>query len=254
MSNRLSGKVKRDRVKVISDKKIAILGTLGDPLLSYYLYSFIKNGIAIDCVIFDSQRLSMKDLKIWQERTLGKLPGIPLEKFETQFIPFFFVRSHISKITERLIKTRSIDILINGGTPRILTKSVIKAPKIGVINVHPGVLPIFRGCTAVEWAIFLNDKVGNTVHFVNEGIDEGPIILSETYSFLRNDTYSDIRTKVYKKSFGLLVKAVKKVVEQDLRPEKMVPQGSGIYRGVIDEKKIREVYCKLSEGRYKYQI
>ena len=61
---------------------------------------------------------------------------------------------------------QKIDLLVNAGTPRILKSNLLKAPSIGVINCHPGILPDFRGCTCVEWAIYLDQPIGNTVHLI----------------------------------------------------------------------------------------
>lgn len=56
------------------------------------------------------------------------------------------------------------------------------------MNCHPGLLPKFRECTCVEWAVYLDEEVGNTVHFMNEKIDEGPIIVQEALHFKKMTT------------------------------------------------------------------
>ena len=56
-------------------------------------------------------------------------------------VPFFFIKNHNSLENIELINKRGIDLLINCGTPRILKATVLKAPKIGVLNCHPGILP-----------------------------------------------------------------------------------------------------------------
>ncbi len=67
------------------------------------------------------------------------------------------------------------DILILGGT-RIIKDYILAIPRIGTLNVHPGLLPKYQGVDVIPWAIYNNDEVGITVHFVDEGIDTGKII------------------------------------------------------------------------------
>jgi methionyl-tRNA formyltransferase len=159
-------------------------------------------------VICDSKISSEKDIRIWKERTGGVFEktsskNINLYNLGESVIPFFFVDSHNSLQTIDIIKSMDIDCLFNAGTPRRLSNNIINSVEHGVVNVHPGILPEYRGCTCVEWAIYNDEKIGNTAHFMDEGYDTGPIITSEWYEFSKNDDYQAIRVKVYQE--GLLL-------------------------------------------------
>src|SRR5439155_416003 len=143
--------------------------------------------------------------------------------------------------------------LVNAGTPRILGPEMLGASTVGVVNCHPGLLPRFRGCTCVEWAVYLDEEVGNTVHFMNERIDEGPIVLQEALNFTKNDTYVDVRVKVYEHGHRLLARGVAKIIAENLRPEKLEPQRDGRYWDVIGRDKMDEVLRKLAAGAYAFQ-
>ena len=92
----------------------------------------------------------------------------------------------------------SLECLLNAGTPRKLTRSLLSSVPHGVVNVHPGLLPEYRGCSAVKWALFNDARIGNTAHFMDEGYDTGPIIATEWYEFARRSDYPTIRSTVYR--------------------------------------------------------
>lgn len=69
------------------------------------------------------------------------------------------------------------DYAINGGVGAILRAPVLSQPRIGFLNAHPGLLPEYRGVDPVCWSLHRGDPQGATVHFMDEGIDTGPILL-----------------------------------------------------------------------------
>jgi methionyl-tRNA formyltransferase len=233
--------------------RVGVLSSLTEPLLGYQLRELLNQGIQIDAVLLDSKETSEKDLRLFTERTAGQLPPIPLHQFETHSIPFHFLEDHRSDATVQLVKDLRLDLLVNAGTPRILKSVILHAPRLGIVNCHPGLLPRFQGCTCVEWAIYLDEQVGSTVHFMNESIDAGPIILQEGLFFDPGDTYVDVRVKVYRHANHLLARGVRKVLDQRLAPSTMPAQAPGTYFDVIDGEKMQEVVRKLQEGRYRFQ-
>lgn len=233
--------------------RISLLSTPNSEILGYIIKKLMEHNIPIHSIIFDSKQLSHKDLQIWQDRTDGKLPLIPLFEFEKLKLPFYFFGSHNSIVTEKFVKDSKIDLLVNAGTPRILKSYILKVPKIGVINCHPGLLPKFRRCTNVEWAIFLDEQIGNTVHLMTDEIDEGPIILQESLIFRKLDRYSDIRTKVFERGFELLARGIMKLMESTCDIRKQEYDKNGKYFDVIEEEKMNFVIEKLNNGLYPFQ-
>ena len=233
---------------------ISILSAPEKAHLGYCIKALLDNGIQIDSVILDSSGTSEKSLRIWTERTGGKLPPLPSHKFEKTQIPYFFVENHNSVVSQRIIRERGVDILLNAASPRILKPEIISTPNIGIINCHPGKLPDFRGCSAVEWAIYYNKQIANTIHFISEGIDEGPSIVSESYTFAKTDDYTDVRTKVLAAGFSLFATAIEIIKSNNLFPNSL-PIASGCdYYNVIDEGKLDKVKNKLASGKYSFQF
>ena len=126
---------------------------------------------------------------------------------------------------------------------------------LGVINIHPGLLPFYRGCTAVEWSILNDDKVSNTAHFIDSGFDTGPIIKVEWYKFSKKATYQNIRTKVYSRGCRLAAEILFKINNNDLFIKKAKPQNNlkGKYWSPINKKNMQLVYKKIKNKKYKYQ-
>lgn len=232
--------------------RICLLSTLGSYVLGNMLARFITNNIKVDSVLIDSKSPSKRELAIEKFRTQGKLKDIPVDKFSKQ-IPFKHLEHHCSETAVNWIKSRKIDLVINCGTPRILKQNILTAPKLGILNCHPGLLPNFKGCTCVEWAIYLDEKIGNTVYFMTEGIDEGPIVIKEAVKCKSIDNYSDIRVRVYNKGFDLYIKALIKIEEEGIIQNSLSPQKGGKYFSPISDKKMKRVIEKLNNGEYKYQ-
>ncbi len=232
---------------------VSLLSTLNAPLLGYILKAFAERGIPIHSILLDEKDVSPKDAQIHDERTQGKLPPISLFDFHNLDIPYYFIRNHGSEVAAEFIRSHHVDILVNAGTPRILKSHLLQAPSVGVINCHPGLLPRYRGCTCVEWAIYNDEQVGNTAHFMSEGIDEGPIIMQEGLSFTKQDRYSDIRIAVYAHACTMLAEATKKVMQEHLHPATLPAQAEGSYWNVIPQDKMQVVIEKLNRQEYAYQ-
>ena len=199
--------------------RVGLFSTIDTPLLPLFINAIHSQNLRDIVIICDSKKITDKNKKIWQERTGGafeKTNNPSIYQLNSKMIPFYFVKSHNDKETLNLIKNLSIDVLLNAGTPRKLKKQILEGTKYGVVNIHPGVLPYYRGCSAVEWAIFNNDKVGNTAHFMNENYDEGNIILSEWYEFSSNSDYKSIRIKVYKEGTNLAGKALRHIFDKKI--------------------------------------
>jgi methionyl-tRNA formyltransferase len=237
----------------MANLNIALLSATTSPILGYILDRLIKKEIVVQAVIFDSKTSTEKELIIWHERTQGHLPLIPLHQFENYKIPFYFFCDHSSKATAKFVMESEIDLLVNAGTLRILGEDILNAPNIGILNCHPGLLPNFRGCTSVEWAIYLDEEIGNTVHLMKREIDEGPIIIKEGLRFKKSDKYHDVRTKVYLHGFELMAKAIKLLNNSKRDFRKKEYDLNGRYFKVIEEDKMKVVLDKINSGNYLYQ-
>jgi methionyl-tRNA formyltransferase len=170
-------------------------------------------------------------------------------------IPFYFVDNHNSDSSISLIQNLKINCLLNVGTPRRLSANFLSSIQYGVINIHPGLLPAYRGCSAVEWAIYNNDKVGNTAHFMDEGYDTGPIIESEWYEFEKNSSYQSIRIKVYLAGCSLAARLLSRMQDAKLTLEDANKQDEAMakYWEPISDVDMNKVFEKISAKKYEFQ-
>jgi len=103
------------------------------------------------------------------------------------------------------------------GFMRILSPEFIKKFKNRILNIHPSNLPAFPGLDAQRQAIESGvSHSGCTVHFVDEGIDTGPIIVQETVKIKNDDTEETLSKKILAKEHKAYAKAVKLIAEKKI--------------------------------------
>ena len=95
--------------------------------------------------------------------------------FSANLKPYHFSSTRDKGFIEELRRIGPDVIVTNAG---IIPPEVIASARIGVLNCHPGILPEFRGCNTVAWAIYTDRPVGMTVHLMEEGIDTGPVLFT----------------------------------------------------------------------------
>jgi methionyl-tRNA formyltransferase len=230
---------------------VAVLTAAESPLSGYYLESLLKRECIPRCVLVDRKTWSQKDLAIHADRTEGRLPPSVAEHMAGSF-DVVFVDNHNSPEAINELTTRRCEVIANAGTPRILNNEFLDSFR-AVVNCHPGILPKYRGCTCVEWAVFNDDEVGSTAHLMTAGIDEGPIIRTEALALSTADDYVATRVKVYLQGCSLLAEVTRQIADGAIDVTLLPQQGSGSYWKPIDAEKMEVVVRKLREGKYRFQ-
>jgi len=184
---------------------ICILSTFNHPLLSLFLdkYYFTNHNIKIIIDNFNDDEI----LNTFNFRTKNKF--VLKKSYNLKFkYPYYFFDNHNDSETVKFIKNKKTDLIVNLGSPRILKSKILKSSKIGILNCHPGILPFYRGCNCVEWALLNNDVLGNTCHLMTEKIDEGPVIFKKYLKYSKRENYFNIRIKIYKQSLKCIYKSI----------------------------------------------
>jgi len=106
------------------------------------------------------------------------------------------------------------DLFVSMSYDQIFRKKIFELPPLKTINCHAGKLPFYRGRNVLNWAIINDEKeFGITVHYVDEGIDTGDIILQEEHPITDDDNYDSVLRKAYVGCSKILYKAIK-LIEQ----------------------------------------
>ena len=113
------------------------------------------------------------------------------------------------------------NLFISMSFNQIFRTRIINFPKHKTINCHAGKLPFYRGRNVINWAIINGEKdFGITVHYVDEGIDTGDIILQNTYKILSSDNYNTVLNKAYKYCAEALEESIKMIINNSFTPIK----------------------------------
>ena len=157
-----------------------------------------KSPISIELIISDNAKV--KGLKY------GKIFKISNKIFNYKN-KIIAEKKIISEINNKKIK-----LICLAGFMRILSKDFIKSFKGKILNIHPSLLPKYKGLNTHRRAISSGEKYsGCTVHFVNSRLDSGKIILQKKVKISKSDTAKSLSKKILIQEHKLYPKAIKKV-------------------------------------------
>jgi phosphoribosylglycinamide formyltransferase-1 len=123
------------------------------------------------------------------------------------------------------LDSHEVDLVVLAGFMELLDAAFIERFAGRILNVHPSLLPAFPGLRAIEQAVEHGVKVmGVTVHFVDEGVDSGPIVLQEPLELSYPARIAEIEERVHGVEHRLLPRAVRLIAEGRVRPDPANPR------------------------------
>jgi phosphoribosylglycinamide formyltransferase-1 len=129
-------------------------------------------------------------------------------------------REEYDALLVRELKQRDVDLVCLAGFMRIITPVLIKAFPNRILNIHPSLLPAFPGLHVQKKALDHGVKFsGCTVHFVDEGMDTGPIIIQAVVPILDSDTEDSLSERILKQEHTIYSRAIQLFAEGRLRIE-----------------------------------
>lgn len=139
-----------------------------------------------------------------------------LDRARRAGIPGFFVdpagfpgRGEFDARLISLLREHEVDLVVLAGFLRILGKGFVDAFPLRIVNLHPSLLPAFPGLHAQRQALAHGVKVsGCTVHFVDYGLDSGPIILQAAVPVMDDDTEETLTARILEQEHRILKEAV----------------------------------------------
>jgi len=169
---------------------------------------FLEENISISGVLIEKGSKLSDQIVSYLRGGFYEPPGT-YDLLNNQPIPVYFTDNHNNDASIHLLKRLDFDIAVLGGT-RLLTTNILAACHHKVVNVHPGLIPQYRGLDVVGWSILNGDPVGSTCHFAVEEPDAGPILLRESIVYNDKDLLT-IRIKNLVSSVRLMVKCVQNI-------------------------------------------
>ena len=185
--------------KYLGKRNIAVfISGRGSNLKSLIKYSKKKNSL-IKIILVISNNPEAEGLKYASESKI-KIYGIKFNK-----------KSNFENKSLKLLKKYNIDMLCLAGFMKILSGNFIKKFAKPILNIHPSLLPKYKGLNTHERAIKNKDKfAGASIHKVTEKLDSGKVILQKKVKILKSDNARSLRKKVLKIEHEIYPKAIGK--------------------------------------------
>ncbi len=172
------------------------------------LQALLDAGLPVVAVGSNNTRARALDRAAAAGIEAGAFPAVEFES-----------REHRDAELAEWLLERGVELVVLAGYMQILTPTFLDRFEGRILNVHPSLLPAFPGAHAVEDALAHGVKVtGATVHFVDEGVDTGPIVLQEAVPVEEDDTAETLHARIQEVEHGLLPQAVRLFLDGKLTP------------------------------------
>jgi methionyl-tRNA formyltransferase len=135
---------------------------------------------------------------------------------------FFYDQENFYKNKKSLLnilKKSNIDLIVSVAYPFLISSEIIDFmnKKFGIVNLHGGLLPKYRGTTPVLWAIINQEKyLGMTLHYIDKGCDSGDIIDQKKVKNLEADTLNDVTEKLKKSAIKIFKNYLNKLLKNKI--------------------------------------
>ncbi len=178
------------------------------------LKSIKRKKIPINPAIIISNKSDAKGLKIAQRLGI-KTEVIESKDFKGSRLEY---DKKIISVLEKYGVTPKNGLVCLAGFMRIISPEFVKKYKNRIINIHPALLPAFPGLDAQKQAIEYGSKYsGCTVHFVDSGVDTGPIILQSIVKIRKGDTEKTLSKRILEKEHQAYPEAIRLFAEKKIK-------------------------------------
>ncbi len=166
--------------------------------------SIARRKLDAEIAIVISNRANAAGIELARER------GIPLRVIASAGMD----RETYDKLLIEELRTHEVDLVCLAGFMRLLSADFIRAFPNRVLNIHPSLLPAFAGLDAQRQALEYGVRItGCTVHFVDEFLDSGPIIIQSAVPVLDADTVESLSARILLQEHMIYSKAIRYIVD-----------------------------------------
>jgi len=167
---------------------------------------------------------------------LARIVDLPKGSLRTMAVeaslPYLICDDLSDEKCEKFLRLHQPDLIaFTGGG--LIRQNILQIPRLGVLNCHTGVLPLYRGMDVVEWTALEGalKKIGFgvTLHYMNKGVDTGPIIRVVPCEPLQNDTFSTIRMKLEVEMVTAMLTGIHAIAENEVEAQPQQPRDGRQY-------------------------
>lgn len=146
----------------------------------------------------------------WVYNKLRKQPLYLEDIARTHNIPYYYMNNGSDINLQKWVQGLGPDLMVVHSMSQLLKANIFTIPRYGTINLHPSLLPSYRGSNPWFWMYFNMDlNPGVTVHYIDEGEDTGDIIYQESFAMKLGTTFSELNNCAIKKvGVPLLLKSI----------------------------------------------
>lgn len=204
------------------------IGFFGDGPWSHNAFQLIKNDPNLD-ILFVCVRFRNPDVILMELASKNDIKIVVKEDVNSE------------EFTEYVQKL-DLDLIISMSFNQIFKNEIISMPKLGSINCHAGKLPFYRGRSILNWALINDEKeFGITVHYIDEGIDTGDIILQRVFEINDFDSYSSLLKKANSECGALVYESIDLILKGNVHrvsQKSIHPHGSYFTRRTLGDERI----------------
>ena len=193
-----------------NDMRIVFMGTSG--FSAGILDSLIQDNYAITAVY------TQPDKKVGRKQILEKTPVKVLAE-KNNILVFDPHKLDDAEIT--ILRSQNPDLIILVAYGKILPKAVLEIPRLGAVNIHPSLLPKYRGPSPIQNALLQGEKkTGTTIMLMDAGIDTGDILAQKEIEIAPEEIYSELEKKLLALSSQLLIETLPLWINKKIIPQK----------------------------------
>jgi phosphoribosylglycinamide formyltransferase-1 len=191
--------------------RVGVLASGRGSNLEAILDAIAKGSLVVEVAIVLSNRKEAHALERARNR------GVPAEFVDPAGFPD---RAAYDRALAQRLQSHKVDLVVLAGYMRLVSPALIRPFRDRIVNIHPSLLPAFPGLNAQRQALDHGVKVsGCTVHFVDEEVDHGPILLQAAVPIEEGETEESLSERILTEEHRLLSRAIQLIAEGRIRLE-----------------------------------
>ncbi|MCX7678732.1 MAG: methionyl-tRNA formyltransferase [Spirochaetes bacterium] len=215
------------------------IGFFGTPQIGAYCLTCLANEFEVCFVVTGEDKPAGRNrtLQSPEVKRVAQEIGIPIFQPVSLKDPEFI----------KNISSFEVDVFVVVAYGKLIPRELFELPKFKTINLHPSLLPKYRGAAPIEWAIINGEtETGITVQRINERLDAGDILLQEKIAIEDNMTAGQLYEIMMQKGAELLIRTLKMMVQNSIVPLKQ-NDDEATYCGKINRHTSKIIWAKSAK-------